>query len=344
MSDLKQKKKLLLTFDYELFLGKKSGTVLNCMIRPTHEILGILKSQNIKHAIFFVDTSYISRLKEITAEKAKKDYRLLRDQMVTVLKEGHYIFPHLHPHWKDAVYDETQNEWQLNNMRYYRFHNLSEADRREQFSKSIEEIKSIQSESGIHYEIDAYRAGGWCLQPFSDFKPYFLEHNIKYDFSVLRGEKKSNEHIYYDFGTVPLSQIYHFQNEVDREDPKGAFTEFSISSIQFPENMKFKNKIINKILWYKKDRGFGDGRSASTGSDAVVSESPETSGYHEMISVELLNRPKLTVYLKFMERNDYMHFISHPKMLTRHNLKTLRSFLEKVTKRYDLETYYKKMI
>jgi hypothetical protein len=339
----KQKKRLLLTFDYELFLGKKSGTVQNCMITPTDEILNLLKSVNIKHAIFFVDTSYISRLKEVTSESAKRDYKLLRDQLIRIVKDGHFIFPHLHPHWKDAVYNEMQNEWQLGNMRFYRFHNLTETDRKEQFNKAISEIRSIQDEASVSYEIDSYRAGGWCIQPFSDFKPCFLEHNINYDFSVLRGEKKSNENIFYDFSSVPSKHIYRFQDEITQEVNNGAFTEFSISSIQFPESMKFKNKIINKILWYRNDRGFGDGLSASTGSDIIAPHKTDASIYSEMISVELLNRPKLPFYLKYLDQHDYMHFISHPKMLTRHNLKTLRKFLEKATSGYDLETNYKKM-
>jgi hypothetical protein len=107
--------------------------------------------------------------------------------------------------------------------------------------------------------------------------------------------------------------------------------------------MKFKNKIINKILWYRNDRGFGDGLSASTGSDIIAPHKTDASIYSEMISVELLNRPKLPFYLKYLDQHDYMHFISHPKMLTRHNLKTLRKFLEKATSGYDLETNYKKM-
>ena len=55
---------LLLTFDYELFLGGKSGTVNNCLIKPTDLILKLLKKNNLS-SIFFVDTIYLYRLKEI---------------------------------------------------------------------------------------------------------------------------------------------------------------------------------------------------------------------------------------------------------------------------------------
>ena len=53
---MKKEKHLLFTFDYELFLGERSGNVLDSVINPTQDILNLLEEYNIK-AIFFVDTS-----------------------------------------------------------------------------------------------------------------------------------------------------------------------------------------------------------------------------------------------------------------------------------------------
>ena len=38
------KKDLCLTFDYELCLGKSSGTVDNCLIKPTYELAEIIEN------------------------------------------------------------------------------------------------------------------------------------------------------------------------------------------------------------------------------------------------------------------------------------------------------------
>jgi len=54
---------ILLTFDLELFLGNKIGTVENCIYKPTLEILNILKKYQIP-GIFFVDAGYLLALKE----------------------------------------------------------------------------------------------------------------------------------------------------------------------------------------------------------------------------------------------------------------------------------------
>ena len=56
-------KQILLTFDFELFLGSRSGTVDNCLIKPTQELMKVLVPNNLS-AIFFVDTLYLHRLKK----------------------------------------------------------------------------------------------------------------------------------------------------------------------------------------------------------------------------------------------------------------------------------------
>ena len=56
-------KNLLITFDYELFLGRRSGRPLDCILQPTQLLLDKLKLYGAK-AVFFVDATYLCRLKE----------------------------------------------------------------------------------------------------------------------------------------------------------------------------------------------------------------------------------------------------------------------------------------
>jgi len=53
---------------------------------------------------------------------------------------------------------------------------------------------------------------------------------------------------------------------------------------------------------------------------------------------------KLGNYLRFLENSQYMHFISHPKMITNHNLAIFDKFLEKVFHKYSVETNFHLMI
>jgi len=62
---MKKEKTLLFTFDYELFLGERSGDVIESVITPTQDVLNILDEYKIK-AIFFVDTTWLIKLKELS--------------------------------------------------------------------------------------------------------------------------------------------------------------------------------------------------------------------------------------------------------------------------------------
>ena len=57
-----------------------------------------------------------------------------------------------------------------------------------------------------------------------------------------------------------------------------------------------------------------------------------------MASVELLSIVKLPTYLNYFEQHDYMQFVSHPKMLSKHNLTTFKKFLATIYEKYEVET------
>ncbi|MEO6306207.1 MAG: hypothetical protein ABIP51_23870, partial [Bacteroidia bacterium] len=341
-------KNLLITFDYELFLGTKSGTAKNCIIEPTNNILDLLNKYNIKKSIFFVDTVYIMRLAGISSheESAKEDYGLIFSQLVQILKNGHFIFPHIHPHWLEATYNRASKQWLLKDLDKYRFHNINLEEQDLLFRTSINFIKEIQKSAGIFYDIDSYRAGGWCIQPFQDFKPFFEKYNIKYDFSVLSNFKLLNEKFYYNFLNFPKEKIYKFDDDIEVANKTGPFTEFSISNIVLSNKEKMKNKLFLKVLYKLNYNNFGDGQAViKSGEKSIISDSfiKNNSNNLEMTSIELLTIPKLKLYKNFTENNSYIHFITHPKMLNKHNIFCFEKYLKFVLKKYKIETDYKKM-
>ena len=69
---MKETKHIVLTFDHELFLGSRSGSVDTCMIQPTTLLQEIFDDFGIEKAVFFLDTTYVSCLKEIFINKSVK--------------------------------------------------------------------------------------------------------------------------------------------------------------------------------------------------------------------------------------------------------------------------------
>ena len=336
---------VLFTFDYELFLGSKSGTAKNCIIEPTNTILNLLNKYKIKKSLFFVDTIYLMRLFDVDDESAKEDYQLVSEQLMQILRNGHYIFPHIHPHWLEAIYNKESKQWVLQNIEKYRFHNISNEEKNLLFRISVNFIRMLQDKAGIHYDIDAYRAGGWCIQPFQDFKPLFEEYNIKYDFSVLSGFKLLNEKFYYDFSDFPAEKIYRFDEQIEEFSNGGKFTELAITTINFSNLIKINSKILLKILNKLSIRNFGDGIAVNKPQENFLNDDFENSDHAniEMTSVDLLTLFKLRGYKKLVDNNSYVHFITHPKMISRHNLFCFEKYLMFLNKNYRLETDYKEI-
>lgn len=336
---MKPQKNVLLTFDYELFLGKRSGTVENCLIRPTDELMRILNRHQCK-GIFFVDTVYLMRLQEVAARhpSAMHDLKKITQQLVVMMRTGHFVYPHIHPHWLDASYDRESNQWTLDSLEKYRFHRLKEEERAFVFDGSVALLKEIAREAGIDYHPLAYRAGGWCLQPFSDFRPFFLKYGVQADFSVLPGYRNNWELMQFDFTGVPGQPVYRFDHDVQVHDPSGPFTEYAISCIRITAWTRFLNRFLLKYLWKTGNRSAGDGMSAYTPEAQKNRRNDE-----EMISIELMTSANVSAYRKFAKEKNYMHFISHPKMLSRHNLRVFDDFLNHVHRQYDVQTDFRTM-
>ncbi len=344
----KAKKNILFTFDYELFLGENSGSVYNSILKPTNIILDCLKKLNIINAVFFVDTLYLYRLKTINTDKAQLDYQRIREQLTQILKSGHFIYPHIHAHWYSAVYNELTNRWHLTDIRQYRFHALDSQKQDESFQFSIDIIKNIQKDAAIYYDIDCYRAGGWCIQPFTDFKPYFIKYGIKNDFSVLKNFSLNHNYSFYNFESFPQQAIYKFNDDISLISNDGKFTEYTITSIPFTNFKLFINKLFLKIAFKLNYISYGDGKSAKRVNDEMnIDETSEkiyrSKQNYEMTSIELMTTVKLSTYHKFLNYNDFLHFISHPKMISRHNIYCFEKFIAHAKQKYEIETDYTKM-
>ena len=333
-------KQLIITFDYELFLGSESGSVSRCQIIPTEELRQTLNRYGLK-GIFFVDTTHLLRLRELKNDhpKVQEDWDMIGNQLAQLVEEGHYVYPHLHPHWLDAEYNPEANQWKLTNYQKYRFAKISDEERAYVFDQSVEVLKEMIPHAD--YRIEGYRAGGWCIQPFSDFLPFFQKHGIYGEFSVLKGRIAHTTTVDFDFSQVK-ENIYPFSEDVCTRDENGDFVELTISSVHIDATTRWKSKWLNRLLWRTKV-----GRSMGRGVGAVQKvlkdvPNPEYAD-KEMVSIELLNLYKLPLYRRFLSQNDYMHFISHPKMISKHNLAVFNRFLKEASEKYKLESDWKKI-
>ncbi len=321
------------------------------MIEPTNQLLDIFRKQEVS-AIFFVDTTYLMRLKELSNQHAvcKSDFNQVANQLKQMIREGHYVYPHIHPHWLDAIYLPDMNQWELLNVQRYRFHKISDADKETVFSGSINILKEILLTEFPDYKVDGFRAGGWSLQPFSDFKPFFIKYGIRYDFSVLPGTYQFSNAQHFDFTLAPQKPVYQFEDDVNIENPTGSFIELVSSILHVSAMINFMHKM--HLHWLHKvarDHTYGKGQGQQSIED--TSQTPSNHGgssihntQHQPVSIETMSMVKIILYSRYLDSHTYMQFVSHPKMLSLHSMRTLSRFLMKAKRKYQVEFDFKSFI
>lgn len=328
---------LLLTFDYELFLGEWSGNVEECVIKPSAEIIKLLDKYSLK-GIFFVDATYLYYLNETAKkhENARKDFLMIENQLQELLKKGHKLYMHIHPHWKDAVYHPEKNQWSCSIDKNFAIVNLNEEERKFTFEKSFEILQKICSINSSH-KIEGYRAGGLFIQPFEIFIPYFNKYGIKYDFSVLPGFSGQGNHCGYDFTDINIKEIYNFETLPTKPEKNGCFIEFPISIIQ----AGIRTKILNS-LWYRLFRKNTEaeiwGNGIPTKNKLNTKKKSKKTEIRESATIEMMNPVKVNAYADYLKQNSFMQFITHPKFLSPMHLKAFEKFIQIIQKKYLIFT------
>lgn len=239
------KKNAIITFDYEVFLGRKTGTIENCVIKPTQSILEILKRNSAK-AIFFVDTTWLLFLKGNFYD----NFQHIATQLKDIINSGSSVELHLHPQWIQAF--RTGDKIAFKSFENYKLQSLPKEEIRDLFKKSIDLLESITNQ-----KVRCFRAGGFCIEPFSQVKDAFETFEIKYDFSVVTGLYLREGKVYdFDFSGAPELSFYNFQDNVKNPETQGCFVEVPLST--YKNNPIYR--VVNKLmLIIKKDKTFGDG-------------------------------------------------------------------------------------
>ncbi len=314
---------IFLTMDYEVFFGDTSGSVEKCMIEPTNELLLLAKKNKIRFTFFWDIGHFIAIEKYMEgADSLKSDHDLIQSQILRMKAEGHDVQLHIHPHWEKAEW--VDGEWKMNLDKHYKLSDFPVDERGKIFSKYKTRLDQV-----VGRKSTVFRAGGWCIQPFSDFKTLFQENGMQIDSSVMPGIHWQSEQYDLDFRTVKTQEPYSFENDVCEADESGSFLEVPISSRYYSPLFFWKLYVLGR-LFPSKHKMWGDGNFVSQpgGKKEMLTKGKlhhlSTDGY---FASELANSFKVLSN----ENRKYMCVIGHPKSLTRYSLKKLDDFTARNT-------------
>ncbi len=314
---MKKNFKIIFSFDYELFFGIRSGTVLKSLIQPTNQLMTAME-QNGFRGNFFVDYMMLDKLEKQEDNQSRIDLRLIKEQLRDMVRRGHRIELHLHPHWIDAKYN-GDGTWDFSNFIHYSLSSLDEKNIIELFTAGKNYLTNLVNDICPNYKLCAFRAGGWAVQPFDKLKRAFIEAGITIDSSVARGAYGKNQFSSFDFTPplLPQKTYYRFSTDVCVENVNGPFLEIPITSYT---RHTFPYRIIDKMI-----RIFTSSIDCKTDGthkryDLIREKRASRLSMMTMCRIStfcailsyLLNRKKLTV------------FIDHPKDFTISTISTIK--------------------
>jgi peptidoglycan/xylan/chitin deacetylase (PgdA/CDA1 family) len=304
------KKNILLTYDYELFLGSDSGDLYNTLINPINKILDMLEKYNAK-ALFFIDTTFLIAIKDT------KCFEIVKEQIQDIVQKGFDIGLHLHPHWQNAEsIDECR--WKFEDFSHFRLDSFNDKDLRQVIIKNYELLSGIVNEVDANYKIDTFRAGGWSIQPFSRLKDIFKIIGIRYDFSVLPEMKDEDRpRHYYDFKNTPNKYIWRFEDNVLIEDKNGSFIE--VSNTVFDMNIIDLMKNRKLIKNYKIS---GDGKGAGKQKAFLEQLKKVRWNVKQILSSDAID---LDIFKKYIDNinRDILVYVAHPKLFSDNSFEVL---------------------
>ncbi|MDG0817344.1 polysaccharide deacetylase family protein [Bdellovibrio svalbardensis] len=307
------------TFDYELFFGEDSGTVENCLIKPTERLISIGERTGAKFT-FFVDAGFLIKMKNEIDKfpHLRKDFEAVSAQLTQLSCLGHSIQLHIHPHWEDSYYDGQK--W-VNVSKRYRLHDFSQ----EQIYNIAQQYRNVLLP--FNNAVFAYRAGGWCLQPFDKIQEGLKAAGVVLDSSVFKdGLLKTPTH-FFDFRGAPFRSTWRFRNNPIVEDKSGDFIEMPISSL-WVSPIFYWRFLFSRLTKKAEFKIFGDGRAI--GSSAVDKIKMLLIGGVAPVSVDgfraaLLNGQARSLFSKGLDK---LVVIGHPKALSEYSLLCLEKFIE----------------
>jgi len=313
---------IFLTLDYELFSGENPGTVENSIIIPTEKLLEVGDKYDAKF-VFFVDSGYLDRLSfyKEKYEKLAKDYEKIVNQLKSLNANGHDIQLHIHPHWEDCTYDGEKWSMDTNRFRIHSFEKDEIEDIVSRYKNALTDI--------VGNKVFAYRAGGWCLQPFDKLKDALKKHGIWLDSTVYKDGLNSSATHFYDFRNAPKKSLWKFEEDPVTEDSNGFFTEIPIST--YPVSPLFFWKFAYHKKFAKNDhKVYGDGVTAGGSSNSSILKML-TKYSKSLVSLDGYRASLLKNALKEnskKEQEGNFVVIGHPKAVTPYSLKELDNFLD----------------
>jgi hypothetical protein len=310
---------LVVSQDYELFFHK-SGSVAKCLLEPTVLLLDFARKHGMK-ITFFVDAGMLVAMERVADSSPKIAAQLteIRKNLESVHSAGHEIALHIHPHWEDAKL--VDDEWDFRDTRY-QLRDFS-ADEVQQIVTTYTAVLNKLCDGSV----TSFRAGGFCVEPFSVLGPALLKNGISIDSSVVPGAVLNDDEKGFDFRDAPDSLWWRFNSSPVSLDRDGEFLEIPISPLTLPV-WHYWGRGLDRVLGRQPAGVLGDGLSKSPGRWEVFLRLAGLRRVSEL-SIDFAKSAALVDQRMTGNRQEFWQVMGHPKLLGNISLLRLEEFISR---------------
>lgn len=341
----------LITFDYELFLGRNFGPPDMVLFEPTRKVLDICEQVNVS-TTFFADVCSVWAHRNSGCNSYADAFER---QLQEIISAGHDVGLHIHPHWLYTTFEEGQ--WQISTERMY-LHELGfgthEGSAEEIVRKGLNYLNELLGKQDPQYECTSFRAAGLALQPQeSNIIRVLRDSGIRIDSSIAKNLRLNMDTVTIDYSSTPKSANWFLAPEtgIGNGNRSGIF-EIPIATFQmgFLERAGF---LARRIRSAGKLRGLGISRSPKQSRLATLhSLVQENLRYlfwnpYYLLSCDTKGMT-LDLLLKgfdsYLQLHDdevmYISMINHPKLMFDEQIRLLGDFVIEMRRRYDSEVSF----
>ncbi|OLD40217.1 MAG: hypothetical protein AUI57_00435 [Candidatus Rokubacteria bacterium 13_1_40CM_2_68_8] len=339
---------LLITFDYEVFLGRNFAPAQEVLFGPTDELLELCKELGVR-ATFFADVCSVWAHRRAGLHAYADAFEA---QLRAARHAGHDVQLHLHPHWLASTYE--RGEWRIATDRMY-LAELGFGDGPDAapavVRRGIAYLNELLRPVDPAYRCLAFRAAGLALGPRErETIAALLDAGIVLDASVAKGLRLRMDTISVDYRSAPARANWHMAPEggVTRDSTHGLF-EVPIATFRSDSRTRLRF-LLRRALSVGRLRGTGISRSARQtrlanlgtlllgnlrylAGDPVFLLSCDTKGFDAPMILDGFAR---YVDAHSAERRIAVSLLSHPKLMFAPERELFRVFIDGVRARYGL--------
>lgn len=318
-----------ITLDYELGMGRYTGTPEKCLIEPMKHLEEMVDKYGVKMNVF-VDAAYLIQLRKLKENypQLQVDYETISNHIKQLDAAGHAIQLHLHPQWIYSDYDGGR--WRLD-MDHYKLSDMPIEEQKKLIIEGTELLNSLTTKP-----VKAFRAGGYSIENFSQLYDTFLFVGIEIDSSVFRGNKAKGKFNNFDYRKVPLKTSWRFLRSIKEEDNSGQMIEYPISTIVVQAIRYLINKHSNHHIHDNISESrikWGDGKpiGAPVGRIKQIIRKIEMLLGEKAIRAsieESVNLEKVYHYSRKHYQGEDFVIIGHPKAISQYNIAVLERFIQ----------------